>query len=179
MKRYLFLLLAFFYHLIFASCNTATPEKYFDVAVLNSNMQFGFADEGLLRQLESPSVKLDEKTQQTLPMKRMDIINDKTKFVEEELEKLKNLPENEDSKDILQKSFALHEFVLAVYKNEYSKLAALYDESAPKQQIEEQAKLIHNKYFLQYEKLYNELISSGKLYADKHAIKVNWGVYGK
>lgn len=39
-------------------CNSVTPEKCFDIAVLNSNMLVGFANEGQIRELESPSVKM-------------------------------------------------------------------------------------------------------------------------
>ena len=77
MTRYLFLLLAFFYYLTFVSCNTTTPEKYFGLAVLNANMQFGFADDGLLRQFESPSAKMDEKTGQPVAMPRSEVLNEK------------------------------------------------------------------------------------------------------
>jgi hypothetical protein len=179
MKRFLFLVLAFFYYVAFASCNTASPEKYFSVAVLNSNMQFGFADDGLLRQFESPSVKMSETGGDPVPMPRSEVLNDKLHFTEETLAKIKDLRETADTKDILQNSIDFHEFVIAVYKNEYAQLAKLYDESAPKEQIENQAKAIHDKYFTQYQGLYNQLISNGKLYADRHGIKVNWGVYGK
>jgi uncharacterized protein YutD len=179
MKRYLFLALTFFYFVNFTSCNTATPEKYFDQAVLNVNMQFGFADDGMLRQLESPSVKLDEATKQPVPMKRDEIIKDKIKFTEEAFAKVKSLKETAETKAMLQNSIAVYEYVLPVYKNEYTRLAKLYDDAAPKDQIQKLAQDIHDKYLPEYEKLYNQLVGSGKLYADQHAIKVNWGVYGK
>ena len=142
-------------------------------------MQFGFADDGMLRQFESPSVKMDQTTKQAVPMTRSEVVADKIQYAEEAIEKIKDLKETADTKAILQSSLALHELVLSVYKNEYTQLAKLYDESAPKEQIQKQGKLIHDKYFTRYEGLYNDLASSGKLFADKHAIKVNWGVYGK
>jgi len=179
MKQNLFTVLVIACCLSFISCQNATPEKYFDVAVLNSNMHFGFADDGLLRQLEQPSVKLDVNTQQTVPMKRQEVLDQKIEFTEDVIKKLKDLKETPETKDILQPSLALNEFVLKVYKNDYTKLAGLYDASAPKEQIEKLGQAIHDQYFAQYESLYNELISSGKLYADKHSIKVKWGVYGK
>jgi len=178
MQKYLSLnVIIFFCCVLFISCNSATPEKYFGVAVLNSNMQFGFAGDGFLRQLESPSVKMSETSSQPVPMQRSEVINQKIQFTEEALAKLKELKETPDTKDILQNALALYDYILPVYKNEYTQLAKLYDEQAPKEQINQQVQAIHDKYFAPYETLYNKLISSGKLYAEKHSIKVNWGVY--
>jgi tetrahydromethanopterin S-methyltransferase subunit G len=174
MKKYTVAAL-FFSCLLFTACNTATPEKYFDIAVLNSNMLNGFASEGQLRQMESPSAKMDEKGQ-AVASKRLEELNQKIQFVEEEYKKVKDLKETEDAKDILQSSVALYDLVIPVYKTEYTQLATAYDNGVAKEQLQQQAKAINEKYFAQYQSLYNKLIAAGKLYATKHNIKVNWAV---
>ncbi len=175
MRKYLALPTIFFYcFLLITGCNTATPEKYFDLAVLNSNMLVGFANTGQLRELESPSVKLDEKSNQPVTMNRREVIEEKIKFVETNLEKIKGLKETADTKDILQASIALHEYILPVYKTEYGQLAKLYDERASKENIELKAREINEKYYSRFEELYNKLISTGKIYAERNSIKVNW-----
>ena len=166
----------FFCSLFFTACNTATPEKYFDVAVLNSNMLAGFAGEGMQRQLESPSAAMDVNGK-VAAQKRMEVVDFKIKFIDDDFQKLKDLKTTDDAKDILQSATALYELVLPVYKTEYAQLAALYDKGAAKDELEAQAKTIHDKYFSRYETLYNKLIADGKLYAAKHNIKVNWGIY--
>jgi hypothetical protein len=107
--------------LFLVSCDTATPENYFDRAVLNCNLMHGFAGSGLRRELESPSVKLSETGNgETIPMKRKEAIDNAITSLETNFEKVKKLKETDDTRDILQASIALYEFVLPVYKTEYS-----------------------------------------------------------
>ena len=165
--------------LLLTACNTASHEKYFDVAVLNSNLLVGFANDGMARELESPSVKMNEKGQ-PVAMKRGEVMSSKIQFVEDTFEKLKGLKETEDTKDMLQTSRALYEYVLPVYKTEYVQLARSYDGDAPKEQIHSQLQAIHDKYYQGFNELYTKLIDIGKAYAAKHNIKVNWGTpWGK
>jgi hypothetical protein len=175
MKEYMLAAL-FSFCLFFSACGPESPEKYFDLAVLNSNFLMGFANDGQLRELQSPSVKMSERTGEAMPMKRIEVIITKIQFVEANFAKLMNLEATEDTKDILRVSLALHELVLAAYKNEYTQLARSYDDNAAKEELEKQAQVIHDKYYSRYEDLYNELITLGKSYAAKHNIEVNWGM---
>jgi hypothetical protein len=176
MNRFSFSVLLICCAMLFA-CNTATPEKYFDEAVLNSNMMMGFAGEGMQRQLEQPSVKLVEgTTNQTAPMKRREVVDNKIKFLDESFAKIKQLKETEDTKSMLQASVALYEYVLPVYKTDYLQLAKLYDDNASKEQIASFSKTIHDKYFTGFEERFNTLINTGKPYAARHQINVNWNV---
>lgn len=156
------------------ACHTATPEKYFDVAVLNSNMVIGFANNGQLRELESPSAKLVEG--KTVSMQRKEVLDAKIQYLDQSFSKVRALKETDDTKDILQASLALYNYVLPVYKNEYTQLAGLYDKAAPTQEILSLSQLIHDKYAAQFSLLYNTLIGHGKRYAEKHGIQVNWAM---
>ena len=163
--------------LLLTACNMATPENYFDQAVLNCNMMMGFAGEGLQRQLEQPTVKLVEGSKdQTAPMKRKEVIEDKIIFLDQAYAKIKNFKETDDTKDMLRASVALYDYVLPVYKTEYLQLAKLYDEGASKEQIALFSKNISDKYFAGFEARFNKLTDAGKPYAAKHNIKVNWGI---
>lgn len=163
---------------LLTACNTATPEDYFDTAVLNVNMLAGFSGDGLQRELESPSVKLVEgSTTQTEPMKRKEIIDNKIQFIESSLQKVRELKQTDDTKEMLQSSIALYEYVLPVYKNEYTQLAKLYDEDESPEQVEAYVHYIYDRYSRKYDELYNDLISKGKSYAQKNNIKVNWDVH--
>ena len=162
---------------LITSCNTATPENYFDIAVLNCNMFHGFASSGLQRELESPSVKLVEGTKdQTVPMKRKEIIDSKIQYIEPNLEKIKHLKQTEDTKEMLQASVALHEYVLSGYKNEYQQLAKLYDDNAPGEQIQSLEQSIEKKYSQNFSELFDKLMAVAKPYAERHHIQVNWDV---
>lgn len=155
----------------------ATPENYFDRAVLNCNLMHGFASSGLRRELESPSVKLSETGNgETIPMKRKEVIDNAIASLETNFEKVKKLKETDDARDILQASVALYEFVLPVYKTEYQQLARLYDEDAAREEIDSFARSIETKYRSDFEKLFDRLTAAGKPYAARHGIKVNWDV---
>src|SRR5258708_14362571 len=119
-----------------SACRSATPQTYFGLAVLDMmNMSTGFAGDGLSSQLEPPSVKLVEGNK-TVAMKWQEIIDGKIQFLEANLQKLRELKETPDTKDMLQTSLTLHEYVLRVCKNEYRQLAKLYDNTAPKEQVQ-------------------------------------------
>ncbi len=54
-------------------------------------------------------------------------------------------------------------------------VANLYEENASKEKTQTRIRAIHEKYYPRYNELLTKLISIGKLYAERHAIKVNWG----
>lgn len=162
---------------MFTSCSKTSPEKYFDIAVLNTNMLNGFASTGMMRELESPSVKMSENNGETVPMKRSEVLNAKIEYIESSFENLKDLKKTDDTKDLIEASLALYEYVLPVYKTEYIQLANLYDSNSPAEQIQSLSNLIKDKYSSGYVERFNKLIGLGKLYAEKNNIKVNWGVY--
>lgn len=163
---------------VFSACSNPPPDKYFQIAVLNTNLLVGFADDGHLRELESTSVKLSEDNIE-IAMKRSEIVDFKITSIEETFEKLKELKSTDDpvTDDMLKASKELYDFVIPVYKNEYKELAELYDNSAGSEQTEAYSKSIHEKYFPEYKQLYDNLIRTGKLFADRNNIKVNWGGY--
>jgi len=176
LKRVFAFLLTGCLSLFIVSCNTASPEKYFGLAVLTSNTLVGFANEGLIRELDFATVQMiDGDKDKSAPMKRIEIINSKIEYLEPNLGKIKQLKETDDAKDILQASLALNEYVLPVYKNEYIQLAKLYDNGTSKEQVESYANAIHDKYFAGFTERYDKLIAAGKIYAKKHNINVNWG----
>ena len=165
---------SFCYCMLLTSCYKPSPEKYFDIAVVNSNTLAGFADDGMLKELESPAVKIAGGSGKPPAMKRSEIMSAKIQIAEDNLKKVKLLKETGDTKDMLQTSIALYEYVLPVYKIEYTQLAALYDKRASKKLIQSQAQAIHDKYYAGYNELYTRLINIGKSYAQKNSIKVNW-----
>src|SRR6185312_153369 len=96
MSKYLFLA-ATCISLLTSSCNSPAPQRYFDVAVLSANMISDFGGR-LEYEMEHPSVTLLEGTKdQTRPMKRSEIIDQKINIVEDHLKDIKDLKETDDS----------------------------------------------------------------------------------
>jgi hypothetical protein len=167
--------IAFAVGLLLTSCNNPTPKNYFDEAVLNVNLITPFGGQAALQSLAHPSVKLVPGTKdQTAPMTREEIVEDQIQRVEGSLTKIKALPDSEETRDMVQTSIKLHEFVLPVYKGEYRELAKLYDEGGSQQERVAKAQEIDRKYLAGYQALFNRLIELGKPYAAKHNIKVEW-----
>ena len=174
-KNYFSLLILSIITVIVSNCNTDKPESYFGKAVLNVNLMHGFANETLSLQLKSPSVKLTDDGG-TATMKRKEVIDGKLISVEENYEKVKSLKETAETKNMLDASKSLHEYVIPVYKNEYTKLAGMYDNGASPEDIQTFTNSINEKYYNGYLEKFDKLIAAGKIYAEKNNIKVNWDV---
>ena len=155
------------------SCNSATPQKNFELAALNCNLLYGFAGYELKRDLASPQEKLvDEKTMKMARITRGEVVKEKLTRVEENYEKVKSLGSNDDAAAMIKASLVLYEFVLPVYKNEYTQLAALYDKNTAPGIIVAAEKKIRDKYAARFEELYKNVTNTGMVYAEKNGLKV-------
>jgi hypothetical protein len=167
--------MAFAVGLLLSSCNNATPENYFDETVLNVNLITPFGGQAALSSLAHPSVKLVPGTKdQTVPMTRKEIVDNEIKSVETNLARIKALPDGDETRDMVQTSIKLHEYVLPVYKTEYLQLAKLYDQGGSQRERIAKAQEIDTKYSADYQALFHRLVELGKAYATKHNIKVEW-----
>lgn len=166
-------LLVLCWSLLLAACNTATPENYFDRAVLNTNLFNDFASEQFTRMLAAYSKKYEGVKQQDVSATKM--VEMKVMSVENALQTVKALRETEETKDMLQTSIALHEYVLPVYRNEYKDLAKLFDSGASEEEIAAKVQEIDTKYGKRFEELEEKLTALGKVYAKAHNINVTWG----
>jgi TRAP-type mannitol/chloroaromatic compound transport system substrate-binding protein len=128
----------------------------FAAAVLNVNLITPFGGQAALYSLAHPSVKLVLGTKdQTKPMTRKEIVENQIQRAEGNLSKIKALPDSEETRDMVQASIKLHEFVLPVYKTEYRELARLYDENGSQQERVSKAQEIDTKYLAGYQALFN------------------------
>lgn len=176
MKKFLLPLAALC--LIFTSCKKVTPENYFDRTVLNSNLLHGFAgDAGIEQEMKLPSIKLvnpSDPQSETAQMTRKEVVEKHLASIEHSYGKVKELPETEDTREMLRASVALYEYVLPVYRNEYQQLARLYDEGAPETEIENSRRTIQEQYRTGFETRMAALRAAGKPYAELHGIRVNF-----
>ena len=176
MKLLLFLVTASF-SFVMLSCDDRSPENCFNIAVLNCNIMHGFANIGLQRELESPSLKRASGDKNNFPpVKRKDILDDKIQHIESNLTSLKQLKETAETAELINASKALYEYVLPVYQHEYRELVRLYDDEASAESISSYAQSIHNRHYAVYVELIDKLIDAGMPFAEKHNIDVNWDV---
>jgi DNA repair ATPase RecN len=105
-------------------------------------------------------------------MKRAEVVKNKLDMIEKNFENLKDLKPTDDSKEMLNASIALYEFVMPVYKNEYQQLANLYDNGEASEKIATAEKNITDRYEAKFLSLYQLVGDAGKQYAAKHGIRV-------
>ncbi|MBL7740580.1 MAG: hypothetical protein JNK14_15280 [Chitinophagaceae bacterium] len=177
MRTFFLYLLLIIAYCQFTSCHSPSAEKCFNVAILNCNTIHDFAGRGLFREMESPSVKMvNGDVNNLVAMKRKEMVEAKIETVATNYNKVKQLKEMEDTKEMLRASLALYEYVLPVYKQEYMELARLYDEGASEESVTSYIESIQDRYYSGFAGLYDQMVAAGKLYAGKHNIQVNWDV---
>jgi hypothetical protein len=160
--------------LAFSACTNPTPENYFDKAVLNANIVNDFGSERLTKMLISYGVK-HEGTAPDMKNPAETFIDSKVQYITKQLKDIKDLKETDETKNMLNTSVAMFEYVLPVYKNEYMALAKLSDEGGTQDDILSLGKEIDVKYGARFDSLYEVLTAEGKKYAAAHNINVNWG----
>ncbi len=175
MSKIVPLFLSFSASCLLASCDMATPENHFEIAVLSCNVMHGFAGGGLERRLASSSTKLT-KNGEEVRQTRKEIIDAEIQNLEDYFARIKGFKQTDDNRDMLEASLALYEYVLPVYRNEYLQLAKLYDEGAPKEQIDSLVSSIETKYRPGFETRFDRLTAAGKPFAERHHINVKWDV---
>jgi len=162
--------------LFFSACSE-TPERFFDIAILNTNMINDFASEDLARHIndetkEYPDIPSSKKKGDEAAVS----LNNKILYLEQSLEKVKKLSASgEEEKEIKALSQQLYELVIPVYKNEYLTYAKLCDSKGSQSAKDEIIKNIDEKYGARFEEHFNALMEKGKVYAQEHNIQVNWG----
>lgn len=162
--------------LFFSACSE-TPERFFDIAILNTNMINDFASEDLARHIndetkEYPDIPSSKKKGDEAAVS----LNNKILYLEQSLEKVKKLSASgEEEKEIKALSQQLYELVIPVYKNEYLTYAKLCDSKGSQSAKDDIIKNIDEKYGARFEEHFNALMEKGKVYAQKHNIQVNWG----
>lgn len=146
---------------VFLQSCSEPADKFFGVAVLNTNTISDFGTPSLAKQLNGDEA--------------VSVVENKVLYMEKVLKDLNALSANNDSRaEIKKQSIALYEFVIPVYKNEYTAYAKLSDTKAPQEQKDELLKSIEQKYNAEFEKKYTSLLSIGKAFAEDNNLNVNW-----
>lgn len=163
--------------LLFLSACSESPEKFFDITILNTNVLNDFASPTLARHIndetkEFPDIPSSKKN----GTEAATTVQNKILYLEQSLAKIKALsPSGDEEKAIQNQAAKVYEMVLPVYKNEYINYAKLCDAKGSEEDKKAAAIQIEEKYAAAFEKAYADLLEKGKAYASKHNIQVNWG----
>jgi len=161
---------------LFAQSCSEPADKFFDVTVLNTNTITDFGTPILAKHINDETTEFpDIPSSKKKGDEASTMIKNNIMYMEKSLKDIKALSANDDErKTIKAQSIALYELVIPVYKNEYTAYAKLCDSKAPQEQKDEIVKSIEQKYTAKFESSYGALLASGKAFAAKHNIQVNW-----
>lgn len=175
LTRYCALALLVILSLSIQSC--AEPaDKFFATAILNTNTITDFATPTLAKHIndettEFPDIPSSKKNgDEAVKMVQNNIL-----YMEKSLNDIKALNANsDDRKAIKEKSLALYEFVIPIYKKEYINYAKLCDGKADQAKKDDLELLIEQKYGAKFEMMYTDLVNIGKAFAEKNNLNVDW-----
>lgn len=161
--------------MLFLTACTESADRFFGIAVLNTNMLREFGTPTFARRLNDETKEFPD-----IPSSRKNgdeaqkSITNKILFIEKSIKDIKSLSESGIRKDIRQQSLELFELVLPVYKNEYMAYAKLCDTKGPQEQKDLIIRKIDEKYNEAFEKKYIRLLEKGKTFAKDNNLNVKW-----
>ncbi|MBZ4035679.1 ABC transporter permease [Flavobacterium sp. 17A] len=162
--------------LTFTSCNNFSPEKTFDVAVLNSNLLSRFGGKEISSKLESEAQVYDESQKKMIPSSYQDAFKYDISNLEIRLKSISEIPEDDDNKEMLQASKDLFSYVIAKQKEGYLPIAKMKDEKASPEQIQQAIADFDASTQTEVDAKFNKLMAVGKAYAEKHNIDAKFGI---
>ncbi|MFD1601990.1 hypothetical protein ACFSJW_24325 [Flavobacterium artemisiae] len=162
--------------LTFTSCNSVSPQKTFEIAVLNSNLLSRFGSKEINEKLQSEAMVYDQSQKKMIPSSyhdafKYDITNLETRF-----QTIKDIPEDEDNKELLQASKDLFSYVITKQKEGYLPIAKMKDEKAPDEQIQKAMSDFDASTQTEADAKFTKLMNVGKAYAEKHNIDATFGI---
>lgn len=157
-----------------AACNTTTPEKYFDVSVLNANAIGRFGGKEIYETLQETPQSFDEKSKKMVPSSYVEYVKFRTSYAEKAYKDVQALKETEETKAMLNASKDLFSFAVDKQKKDYLSIAAMKDAHAPDDSIKQAAIRFNEQYQDAFAQKYDKLMELGKAYADKHNIKIQF-----
>lgn len=162
--------------LTFTSCNNFSPEKTFDVAVLNSNLLSRFGSKEINEKLQSEAQVYDENQKKMIPSSYQDAFKYDISNLEIRLKSITEIAEDDDNKEILQASKDLFSYVIAKQKEGYIPIAKMKDEKASPEQIQKAIENFDTSTQTEVDAKFTKLMSAGKAYAEKHNIDAKFGI---
>ncbi|MGA9647930.1 hypothetical protein [Pedobacter sp.] len=162
---------------LFLSACSETPEKFFDITILNTNMVNDFASPDLARHINDETKEYpDIPSSKKVGNEAATNLTNKVLYLEQSLEKVKKLSASgADEEEIKKCSIQLYELVIPVYKNEYLAYAKICDKKGSQEDKDALIQKIDQQYRSRFEQTCDSLMNKGKAYAAKHNIQVNWG----
>jgi hypothetical protein len=157
-----------------AACNMTKPEQYFDVSVLNANAISRFGGKEIYELLQETPQSYDEKSKKMVQSSYVDHVKFRITYAEKAYKDVQALSETEETKPMIEASRDLFGYAIDKEQNGYLSIAAMKDAHAADDSIRLAAVRFEQLYQDAFSQKYNKLMELGKVYADKHHIKVEF-----
>lgn len=164
---------AFCFLWLFLACGSATPENYFDQAVLNSNLYADFGGRQVSAWLAQPAQKYNSDKRVMEASSYVEAFEFKMTYVKEAYEKMKKLKATDDTREMLEASEAVFSFVMEKYKNDYLRIAAMKDKGESQEAIQQAVQEFDEKNAGEFAQRFGKLIGLGTAYAKRHGIRLS------
>ncbi|WP_417939032.1 hypothetical protein [Flavobacterium sp. RS13.1] len=162
--------------LISTSCSNLSPEKTFDIAVLNSNLLSRFGGKEISNKLESEPQVYDENQKKMISSSYYDTFKYDISNLEIQLKRINEITEDDDNKEMLEASKDLFSYVISKQKEGYLPIAKMKDEKASPEQIEKAIADFDAATQTEAVSKFAKLMATGKAYAEKHHIDTKFGI---
>ncbi len=155
-------------------CNFATPENYFDKAVLNANSISRFGGVEIAEWLKSKPEIYDQQKKQMVASSYVDFFKFKMSYAEKALSDIAELKETAETKPMLDASKQLFSFVLEQERLGYLNIAQMKDAHMADTAIGQAIAKFDEQNEQAFSTKYDALMQSGKAFADKNHIQVTF-----
>ncbi|PBJ12825.1 hypothetical protein [Flavobacterium sp. ACN6] len=162
--------------LVSASCTNLSPEKTFDIAALNSNLLSRFGSKDINFKLDSEPQIYDESKKNMVASSYYDYFKFDIANLETQFNKIKEIDENDDNRELLKASKDLFSYAIAKQKEGYLPIAKMKDEKASPEEIQKAISDFDASTQNDIESKFTKLMNVAKAYAEKHNIDANFGV---
>lgn len=160
---------------LFSSCNSTSPNDYFNKAALNSNLVTAYYKPNFFREI------LELKNQDRLiiyqgnknqPATAEEYLKFRLPDLDKNLSEIKALKKTDETRDMLEASIAYFEHANGVFKNDYPKIAKMIDANRPQSEIQQEVEKVFASNDKQIFEKSERLRTTAEAYAAKNGIAV-------
>ncbi|MGO4772607.1 hypothetical protein ACEN2I_13165 [Flavobacterium sp. W22_SRS_FK3] len=160
---------------VVSSCTNLSPEKTFEIAALNSNLLSRFGSKDINFKLESEPQIYDETQKKMVTSSYYDYFKFDIANLDTQFNRIKEINEDDDNREILQASKDLFAYAIAKEKEGYLPIAKMKDEKASPGQIQKAIADFDTTTQNEIDTKFTKLKNAAKAYAEKHNIDAEIG----
>lgn len=157
-----------------SACNTASPQKTFEIAALNTNMLSDFGSREIKRMLETEPQTLDAVNKKMIPSTYHNYFKFQISDLQTRYNSINNIKEDKENEELLAASKDLFSYAITKETEGYLPIAKMKDENAPTKDIQKAITDFDNATQQEMDLKFKTLTEAAKAYAQKFNINVKF-----